>query len=81
MDNLSESIILPKNYSVLVLNIISVVSKRGGFNPEEFKAVGELFEYVKKELNIPENVIQNNVHNDVQNDVQNDLQNDVSNNM
>ena len=67
MDNLSENIILPKNYSILLLNIISVVSKRGGFNPEEFKAVGELFEYVKKELNIPENVVQNEVLNDVSN--------------
>tara|TARA_Y100000816_G_C26000396_1_gene522710 strand:- start:152 stop:358 length:207 start_codon:yes stop_codon:yes gene_type:complete len=67
MDNLSESVILPKNYSVLLLNIISVVSKRGGFNPEEFKAVGELFEYVKKELNIPENVVQNDLLNDVSN--------------
>ena len=67
MDNLSESVILPKNYSVLLLNIISVVSKRGAFNPDEFKAVGELFEYVKKELNIPENVVQNDLLNDVSN--------------
>ena len=67
MDNLSESIILSKNYSVLLLNIISVVSKRGGFNPEEFKAVGELFEYVKKELNIPENIVQNDLQPDISN--------------
>ena len=40
-----ENINLPKNYATLMLNIISVVTKRGAFSPEEFKPIGELFEF------------------------------------
>lgn len=49
-----ENINLPKKYATLMLNIISVVTKRGAFSPEEFKPIGELFEYLKKELKLDE---------------------------
>ena len=49
-----ENINLPKNYATLMLNIISVVSKRGAFSPEEFKPIGELFDFLKKELKLDE---------------------------
>ena len=45
-----ESINLPSNYALLVLNIVNVCSKRGAFIPEEFKALGELHEYIKTNL-------------------------------
>lgn len=47
-----ETVTLPLNDVKLVLSVIDVVSKRGGFSPMDFKAVGELFEklsvHVKK---------------------------------
>ena len=47
-----ETVIIPLNDVKLVLSVIDVVSKRGGFSPMDFKAVGELFEklsiHVKK---------------------------------
>lgn len=40
-----ESVVtLPLNDVKLVLSVIDVVAKRGGFSPMDFKAVGELFE-------------------------------------
>ena len=47
-----ETVTIPLNDVKLVLSVIEVVSKRGGFSPMDFKAVGELFEklsvHVKK---------------------------------
>ena len=51
MDNI-EVVNVPKNYATLMLNIIGVCSKRGAFSPEEFKPVGEVFEFLKKELKL-----------------------------
>jgi len=39
-----ETVTIPLNDVKLVLSVIDVVSKRGGFSPMDFKAVGELFE-------------------------------------
>lgn len=47
-----ETVTITLNDVKLVLSVIDVVSKRGGFSPMDFKAVGELFEklsiHVKK---------------------------------
>jgi len=44
---------VPEKDVQLVLNVINVVSRRGGFTPQEFKVVGELYEkfnsFVQKE--------------------------------
>lgn len=53
MDNI-EIDNVPKNYATLMLNIIGVCSKRGAFSPEEFKPIGEVFEFLKKELKLDE---------------------------
>lgn len=53
MDNI-EIVNVPKNYATLMLNIIGVCSKRGAFSPEEFKPIGEVFEFLKKELKLDE---------------------------
>tara|TARA_R110002072_G_scaffold76776_4_gene179808 strand:+ start:37 stop:252 length:216 start_codon:yes stop_codon:yes gene_type:complete len=55
MDNLKpsvESINVPANLAVLMLNILNVTSRRGVFTPEEFKPVGELYEFVKSNLKL-----------------------------
>lgn len=48
----TETVTIPLNDVKLVLSVIDVVSKRGGFLPMDFKTVGELFEklsvHVKK---------------------------------
>lgn len=49
---------LPEHYGLLMFNIINIVSKRGGFVPEEYKIVGELFEFLKKELKIEDRLKQ-----------------------
>jgi len=47
-----QTVTIPLNDVKLVLSVIDVISKRGGFSPMDFKAVGELFEklsvHVKK---------------------------------
>lgn len=53
MEN-AEIVNVPKNYARLMVNIIGVCSKRGAFSPEEFKPVGELYEFLKKELKLEE---------------------------
>ena len=53
-----SSIQLPENYGMLVMNIINVVSRRGGITPDEFKVVGEVYEYLKKELKVEEKLEQ-----------------------
>ena len=39
-----KSFTLRADEMALVLNMITVVAKRGGFQPSEFKLVGEFFE-------------------------------------
>lgn len=53
MEN-TEIVNVPKNYATLMVNIIGICSKRGAFAPEEFKPVGELYEFLKKELKLEE---------------------------
>lgn len=47
-----ENVTISLNDVKIILNVIDVISKRGGFSPMDFKAVGELFEklsvHVKK---------------------------------
>ena len=47
-----ETLTIPANDVKLVISVIDVVAKRGGFLPMDFKAVGELYEklsnHVKK---------------------------------
>jgi hypothetical protein len=47
-----ETVTIPLNDVKLVLSVIDVVSKRGGFSPMDFKTVGDLYEklsvHVKK---------------------------------
>lgn len=51
-DGDEETVTIPLNYVKIVLSVIDVVAKRGGFSPMDFKAVGDLFEklsvHVKK---------------------------------
>lgn len=49
-----DSITLPANLGVLILNILNITSRRGAFTPEEFKPVGELYEFVKSNLKLEE---------------------------
>lgn len=42
-----NSIILSKDDFQTILNVLVVVSKRGGFLLEEYKVVGELFDRLK----------------------------------
>lgn len=39
-----QNVSVPLQDVKLILSIIDVVSKRGGFSPMDFKAVGDLFE-------------------------------------
>ena len=57
MDNLKpsvDSITLPANLAVLLLNIVNITSRRGAFTPEEFKSVGEVYEFIKSNLKLEE---------------------------
>ena len=49
-----ETINVPTKYCILMSNIIDVVAKRGAINSNEFKIVGELTEFLKKELAVEE---------------------------
>ena len=46
-----ETVTIPLSDIKLVLSMIDVVSKRGGFSPVDFKAVGELFEKLSVYVN------------------------------
>ena len=60
MENTENSIMLPENidvpakHCVLMFNILNVVAKRGAINPDEYAVVGELVEFLKKELKVNE---------------------------
>ncbi len=51
---LPETLSVPTKHCVLMFNILNVVSKRGAINPDEFQVVGELVEFLKKELKVEE---------------------------
>ncbi len=51
---LPENINVPSKYCVLMLNILNIVSKRGAINPDEFAVIGDLVEFLKKELKLEE---------------------------
>ena len=51
---LPTSININLQQGLLIYSIIDVISRRGGFLADELKSVGDLFEYVKKELKIEE---------------------------
>lgn len=53
-----ESIYIPVSYAELMFNIIQVVSKRGAILPNEFRVVGELHDFLFKELRIEERLKQ-----------------------
>lgn len=66
MDNLRpsvESITLPANLGVLLLNILNVTSRRAAFTPEEFKPVGEVYEFIKSNLKLEEVKSENETKN------------------
>lgn len=45
-----DSVSIPLSDVKLVVNVIDVIAKRGGFAPADFKAVGELFEKLSVHL-------------------------------
>tara|TARA_B100001778_G_C18527073_1_gene601725 strand:+ start:600 stop:821 length:222 start_codon:yes stop_codon:yes gene_type:complete len=51
---LPENITVTTKHCVLMYNILNVVAKRGAINPDEFQVVGELVEFLKKELKVDE---------------------------
>jgi LytS/YehU family sensor histidine kinase len=57
---LPETLSVPTKHCVLMFNILNVVSKRGAINPDEFQVVGELVEFLKKELKVEEQTKQLN---------------------
>ena len=80
MDKLG--VIVPLKYVMLMNKIIHVVSKRGGFIPDEYKAVGELFDYLNNEIKlIEEKLNTDNIEpaNEPSNEPSNELSNELSN--
>ena len=51
---LPETLTVPTKHCVLMFNILNVVAKRGAINPDEFKVVGELVDFLKQELKVEE---------------------------
>lgn len=45
-ESTKKTVVVEEEYIKLVLKIISVVSKRGGFGPDEFKIVGAAYEHL-----------------------------------
>lgn len=50
MENQVVGINVSLQHAVLMLNILNVVSARGAIRPDEMKPVGDLFEFLQKEL-------------------------------
>jgi hypothetical protein len=55
-EDLPQSITLNLQQGLLVHSMIDVMTKRGAFIAEELKPVGELYDFVKKELKIEEHL-------------------------
>ena len=49
-----ETYSVSKKHMVLMFNMINVCAKRGAFQAEEFKVIGELHEYLKEVLKVEE---------------------------
>jgi hypothetical protein len=49
---LPDTIVVPARYCALMYNMVQVITKRGGINPDEFVIVGELYAFLKKELKV-----------------------------
>tara|TARA_B100000900_G_C20542430_1_gene701079 strand:- start:1019 stop:1234 length:216 start_codon:yes stop_codon:yes gene_type:complete len=69
MDNsiiLPENLTIPSKYCILMYNILNVVSQRGAIKADEFKVVGDLFEFLKEELQINKQIEKTNKLSPVQ---------------
>lgn len=55
-EELPQSITLTLQQGLLVHSMIDVMTKRGAFIADELKPVGELYDFVKKELKIEEHL-------------------------
>jgi hypothetical protein len=53
---LPETIVVPSKYCALMYNMIHVITKRGGINPDEFVVVGELVSFLKTQLKVEEHM-------------------------
>jgi hypothetical protein len=57
---LPDTLVVPVKYCALMYNIIHVITKRGGINPDEFVVVGELVEFLKTQLKIDQQIANQN---------------------
>ena len=55
-EELPQSITLTLQQGLLVHSMIDVMTKRGAFIADELKPVGELYDFIKKELKIEEHL-------------------------
>lgn len=53
---LPETMVVPAKYCALMFNMIHVIAKRGGISADEFTTVGELMDFLKKELRVDEHM-------------------------
>ena len=53
---LPETLSVPTKHCLLMHNILNVVTKRGAINTDEFTIIGELADFLKKELKIEEHI-------------------------
>ncbi|AET72943.1 hypothetical protein PGAG_00053 [Phaeocystis globosa virus 12T] len=53
---LPETMVVPSKYCALMFNMIHVIAKRGGITADEFTVVGELMDFLKKELRVEEHM-------------------------
>jgi hypothetical protein len=57
---LPDTLVVPVKYCALMYNIIHVITKRGGINPDEFVVVGELVEFLNTKLKIDKQIANQN---------------------
>ena len=53
---LPDTLVVPVKYCALMYNMIHVIAKRGGIGADEFTVVGELTDFLKKELRVDEHL-------------------------
>lgn len=56
IEELPNSVSLNLQQGLLVHSLIEVMTRRGAFLADELKPVGELFDYIKKELKVEQHV-------------------------
>ena len=56
VEELPNSVKLNLQQGLLVHSLIEVMTRRGAFLADELKPVGELFDYIKKELKVEQHV-------------------------